>query len=896
MPYQKALAKKFILLAAAVATLLFLFSAAGDALKAESARDAPDATVLSFIDWVAPRPALAAEASTFTVDSEGDAADANTGDGKCATSENACTLRAAIQEANLHSGADTIAFNIPGGGVRTIKLGSDLPVLSDTTGATTIDGYTQPGSAPNTNTDSLASNATITVEITSTTAYGASGLQVHSPNNTIRGLSLFKLKDPIYITTSAAQGNTVAGNFVGTDAAGNYAATGYVDAADGIKIYQGAKRNTVGGTSAADRNVVSGNARRGVVVAGLTADSNRIINNLVGLGPKGDKRLANIKHGIDLNSGASENVVGGTQPGERNLVSGNETAGIEISHMFETTANKVIGNFIGTDVTGNSAPAYSYNSEQGVHIEDRVTNNEVAHNVIGNNKGGGIRVGLVASGNQLHDNRIGVSLNDTPIRNAAAGITIGSNSDGQRVGPNNVIANNPVGVRITDDTSDANTITSNSIFGNTGLGIDLKPLGSANPNDAGDADSGANEGLNFPVIGRATSQKVSGTACGGCTVEVFLADGGATAYGEGKTFVGSATADGGGAFAVTVSGVATGNHVTATATDSTGNTSEFSLNQGISEATDNTAPETTIDSGPAEGTVTSSSVTFDFSSSEPGSTFTCSLDGATFSSCTSPKDYANLTEGSHTFEVKATDPDGNADTTPASRTWTVDATAPTVQPPEQGFTTNAALGTNTIPVKLTWSATNGGTDVAEYKLQQSTNEGSFTTVPISPTATTKTLQLSAGNTYQFRVQAKDQAGNWSDWANGAAFTVSDYQETSSAITYAGTWTPQALSSAYGGSVNYAETNVDKAQFSFTGSNVTWIAPKGPDRGKAGVWIDGVRVGTVDLYSSTEKSRLMVFTNGWDTSGSHTLEVRALGTKNASSSGTRVDVDAFAVLN
>src|SRR5215213_3470168 len=91
---------------------------------------------------------------------------------------------------------------------------------------------------------------------------------------------------------------------------------------------------------------------------------------------------------------------------------------------------------------------------------------------------------------------------------------------------------------------------------------------------------------------------------------------------------------------------------------------------------DTTPPETTIDSGPS-GTVSTSSASFAFSSSEEaGSTFECSLDGSAFEPCPSPKEYTDLSEGSHTFSVKATDEAGNSDTSPASTTWTVDTIAP----------------------------------------------------------------------------------------------------------------------------------------------------------------------------------------------------------------------------
>ncbi|CAA9317861.1 MAG: hypothetical protein AVDCRST_MAG93-5598, partial [uncultured Chloroflexia bacterium] len=73
------------------------------------------------------------------------------------------------------------------------------------------------------------------------------------------------------------------------------------------------------------------------------------------------------------------------------------------------------------------------------------------------------------------------------------------------------------------------------------------------------------------------------------------------------------------------------------------------------------------------GTAGGDSASFGFSSSEAGSAFECSLDGAPFVGCASPKDYAGLSDGSHTFRVRATDQAGNTDSTPAERTWTVDA-------------------------------------------------------------------------------------------------------------------------------------------------------------------------------------------------------------------------------
>ena len=87
------------------------------------------------------------------------------------------------------------------------------------------------------------------------------------------------------------------------------------------------------------------------------------------------------------------------------------------------------------------------------------------------------------------------------------------------------------------------------------------------------------------------------------------------------------------------------------------------------------APQTTIDSNPSTPTG-STSADFGFSSSEGGSTFECRLDGGAWAACTSPKSHATLADGSHTFDVRATDAVGNQDASPASYTWLVDTTAP----------------------------------------------------------------------------------------------------------------------------------------------------------------------------------------------------------------------------
>jgi hypothetical protein len=225
-----------------------------------------------------------------------------------------------------------------------------------------------------------------------------------------------------------------------------------------------------------------------------------------------------------------------------------------------------------------------------------------------------------------------------------------------------------------------------------------------------------------------------------------------------------------------------------------------------------------------------------------------------------------------------------------------DTTPPAVQSPQHDLPTGGKLGATTVPTKLTWSAADAEGTVVGYEVQKSVNGGAFSSVGLpSATATTKTLQLEPGNTYQFRVRATDSAGNTSEWAEEAAFLLDVQQESGAGVEYAGVWEQQALTSAYGGNLRYASVKGSSAQFTFTGQDVAWVSTKGPNMGKATVSVDGVLAKTIDLYSSTAQHRKILFSRSGLPTGSHTVMVQVSGAKQAASSGTRVDVDAFVAL-
>jgi CSLREA domain-containing protein len=534
--------------------------------------------------------AATAAGTTFVVNSTGDQWDAKVGDAICRTSAGTCTLRAAIQEANAQAGANTINFAIPGTGPFLIQLGSRLPALADKSGPTTINGYSQSGASPNTTAAPGPDNAVIQIQIAGNGPDGFEGVVITSGGNTVKGLSLYNLGREIWIyrTGVGAVGNIIQGNFVGTNAAGTFVAPTLGTIGHGMHIEQDSPNTLIGGTNPADRNVVSGSARTGIGMWHGATDNTRIYGNIIGLSPHGDRAVPNRKHGVDMNFGVSGTIVGGTAAGQVNVISGNDDDGVEISHTTGTANNTVTGNNIGTSLDGNSAPAYTANKNTGVYIEDAATGNIVQNNIIAHNAKGGVTIingpNGIPSGNVVRNNRIGMTKNGTIAGNGNQGVQV----DGMLsvIGPGNIITGN-TGAGIVSTLAGAvrNTFTRNSIYGNSGLSIDLAPRGKVNPNDAGDTDSGPNTLLNFPVITAAHSTSVTGTVCAGCTVEVYQTGlSGATPTGNGpaRTFLGSVVADGSGHFTLGGLALAVGSWVSATATDTSGDTSEMAFNARVS--------------------------------------------------------------------------------------------------------------------------------------------------------------------------------------------------------------------------------------------------------------------------------------------------------------------------
>jgi hypothetical protein len=521
----------------------------------------------------------------LTVDSRGDDPDSRIGDGVCATAAGRCTLRAAIQEANAISGPNLIAFALRGNEPFRIETTRRLPVMEDTTGRTIVNGYTQPTAQPNT--AKRASNARILVEVVGVGANGHDGFAIRSGGNVLRGLSVYAFRRPVWIyrTGENAPGNRIVGSFIGTDPTGQYREPNRVDFAHGIHIEQGSPKTKIGGKSRAARNVISGNGFHGIGMWHRNTDGAVIRNNIIGLSPFGDRRLMNQQHGIDMNFGVSDTRVGGKKASQRNVISGNSFNGLEVSHRASTRNNRVVGNFIGTRLSGKSTTVWTGNGGSGMWIEDGASNNRFTRNVIGGNREGGIRIlndgtNGTSSENVIRNNRIGVSKANKPLPQGSVGIFVEGASNLIR---GNVIAHHAAqGITVSGAFARYNTFTRNRIHSNGGLSIDISPLGAVNENDPGDADTGPNARQNFPVLTDATRNSVRGVACAGCRVEVFAAGSEGNIdprHGPAYRYLGAAVAGEDGRFQVEFRRTAAeGAWLSSTATNLTGSTSEMSRN------------------------------------------------------------------------------------------------------------------------------------------------------------------------------------------------------------------------------------------------------------------------------------------------------------------------------
>jgi hypothetical protein len=348
---------------------------------------------------------------------------------------------------------------------------------------------------------------------------------------------------------------------------------------------------TIGGTTSAARNVISGNEEDGVYMSDSTGGHHIVQGNYIGTNKAGTAALGNGGNGITAEP-SGNNLIGGTTTGARNVISANAGRGVALIGP-SIRVNTVQGNYIGTKADGTGDLG---NGEDGVALlavwNTLVGGNvSAAGNLISGNGGQGVYVDSSSPGSHIERNVI--RLNDSQGLRVDAGPTFVAG---------NLIFQNDEGVRVGSSATGVR-ITANQIFGNDGRGINLlggtEDAFGVTANDTDDPDTGANNLQNFPVLTAATRSTANGltTVAGTLNsnpstefkIELFLVVVDESGHGEAQALVASQniTTNSGGdkSFTFFVASLVAGQQVTATATSVTaGNTSEFSLNRIVTTA------------------------------------------------------------------------------------------------------------------------------------------------------------------------------------------------------------------------------------------------------------------------------------------------------------------------
>jgi uncharacterized protein (TIGR03437 family) len=574
----------------------------------------------------APQFLLTAPQAVFTV--------TNANDG------GAGSLRQAITDANNNPGADSIVFRIDGGGLATINAASPYPTITE---AVTIDGTTQPGFAGsplivltreslvitggNSVVRGLVMNDSSSIFIETggnnivegnflgtapdgmNAAPNSSGVTLQSGNNRIGGTTaaarniLANNYRSVSLSTAAANGNLIQGNYIGLDVTGNRA----LGVFDSIGIDLGNAVNTVvGGMTAGAGNVISGGQKYGIYLLGDPLGT-RIQGNLIGLNAAGTAAVPNFLSGISIKTGP-DTLIGGTTPAARNVLSGHPQYGIEI-FANDTSGIQIQGNYVGTDISGtralgNQTGGIALGGVRGGLIGGTVSG--AGNVIVGNNSGSGITGGGIQLVNFLDNVQVQGNFIGT---NAAGTMALGANTSGIVVdGPRNVriggieagagnLVTNSLYKGVEVRRSEGISIRGNRIFSNGLSGIDLGYIGEdgVSLNDPGDTDTGPNQLQNYPLLIAVTSADNATTIKGvlnsmpqaAFTLDFYANDARRPdGRGEGQRYLGAGNvltnAQGNANFSITLPGTVTNaSHLTATATDAAGNTSEFSLSLGV---------------------------------------------------------------------------------------------------------------------------------------------------------------------------------------------------------------------------------------------------------------------------------------------------------------------------
>jgi titin len=351
------------------------------------------------------------------------------------------SLQAAIDAVNNDTSddpthPDQITFNIPQsdpGFNRTTNTWTISPIspLDGIGRPVFINGYSQPGSKPNTSGPGQ-DNAVLTIVLDGSHAGQlANGLLIGAGNSTISGLVIANFKaNGISILNSGA-GDLITGDIIGLNAAGTQLASNFGDG-----VQSAAPFTLIGGPAPAQRNVISGNIGNGINFGAL-AVSSLVEGNIIGTGVTGTQDLGN---GLDGVQSLATAVIGGTNPGARNLIAGNLGDGIALGQF--AAGSQVEGNVIGTVVNGTQRLGNAGDGVRSISLSNNTIGGTAAGagNYIAGNLGDGIAIASFTSKNAVLGNFIGLSPAGTAAGNGGDGIRVENSSNNTLFG--NVVADN----------------------------------------------------------------------------------------------------------------------------------------------------------------------------------------------------------------------------------------------------------------------------------------------------------------------------------------------------------------------------------------------------------------------------------------------------------------------
>jgi titin len=384
------------------------------------------------------------------------------------------SLQQAILDANATSGLDTIVFQISGSGVRTIILTNALPAITD---PVVIDGTTQPGFT-----------GTPLIELSGVNAGTSSdGLRLPAGSSTIRGLIINRFYGAGIHLQAPGGTNRIEGNFIGTDATGALSrGNGQASSRSGGVFVDGSSGNWIGGPYATNRNLISANGGSGIFMQNCRG--NTVQGNFIGTALSGTAALGNTTNGISLYN-AVGNLIGGVSAAARNVISGNGASGVYL-YLAGTTGNLIQGNYIGTGANGTVALANASDGVTVMSAPGNTIGgvNPGEGNLVSGNGGGGVALNVAgADGNLVQGNLIGTDATGTlALGNKFSGITIfGGNSNligGATAAARNLVSGNKLAGVYLSTNSLGNLVQGNYIgvgiagtnaLGNAGSGISI---------------------------------------------------------------------------------------------------------------------------------------------------------------------------------------------------------------------------------------------------------------------------------------------------------------------------------------------------------------------------------------------------------------------------------------